>query len=104
MFRWKIHECSHISRSLSANFYVFQVFTIGYKQFPRDDIRCKGVIEFVFWRWAQLQYNNPYVQLVRFMDISVVPFGKAFLGHILPFLWESLFSKTHSAARWHYIC
>ncbi|EFO28218.1 28S ribosomal protein S25 [Loa loa] len=56
-----------------------KVFAIGYKQFPMNDIRHKGVIEYVFWHWAQLQYNNPYVQLVRFTNISVVPFAKAFL-------------------------
>uniref|UniRef100_A0A915Q1V3 Ribosomal protein/NADH dehydrogenase domain-containing protein n=1 Tax=Setaria digitata TaxID=48799 RepID=A0A915Q1V3_9BILA len=57
-----------------------KIFAIGYKQFPRDDRRHKGVIEFVFWHWAQLQYNNPYVQLVRLTNISVVPFAKAFLS------------------------
>ncbi|VBB27396.1 unnamed protein product [Acanthocheilonema viteae] len=56
-----------------------KIFAIGYKRFPRDDRRHKGVIDFVFWHWAQLQYSNPYVQLVRFTNISVVPFGKAFL-------------------------
>lgn len=58
---------------------VFQIFAIGYKQFPQDD-RHRGVKEFVFWHWAQLQYSNPYVQLVRFTNISIVPFAKAFLS------------------------
>lgn len=37
----------------------------------------------MYWHWAQLQYNNPEVQLVKFVDRTLVPFALAFLGLFL---------------------
>ncbi|CDW57948.1 L51 S25 CI-B8 domain containing protein [Trichuris trichiura] len=39
----------------------------------------KGAREFVFWHWEQLQYKNPYVQLVKFRRSFPIPYIQAFL-------------------------
>ncbi|VDL82830.1 unnamed protein product [Nippostrongylus brasiliensis] len=45
-----------------------QVFAMGFHRNPTDE--QKGAREFVFWHWAQLQYKNPRVQLVKHVDMS----------------------------------
>uniref|UniRef100_A0A0N5AU27 Small ribosomal subunit protein mS25 n=1 Tax=Syphacia muris TaxID=451379 RepID=A0A0N5AU27_9BILA len=54
-----------------------KVFAIGFHRVPEHG--QEGAREFVYWHWAQLQYNNPKVQLVKFMDRTIVPFAMAFL-------------------------
>ncbi|GMR48052.1 hypothetical protein PMAYCL1PPCAC_18247, partial [Pristionchus mayeri] len=53
------------------------VFSMGY---PRNVERVlDGANQFVFWHWAQLQFHNPRVQLVKQMDKVITPYAKAFL-------------------------
>ncbi|VDD96488.1 unnamed protein product [Enterobius vermicularis] len=54
-----------------------KVFALGFHRSPTPG--QNGVREFVYWHWAQLQYNNPEVQLVKFVDRTLVPFALAFL-------------------------
>ncbi|VDK60184.1 unnamed protein product [Anisakis simplex] len=54
-----------------------QVLSFGYNRRPTE--AQKGAREFVFWHWAQLQYHNPKVQLVKHVDLTVIPFAQAFL-------------------------
>uniref|UniRef100_A0A914XD09 Small ribosomal subunit protein mS25 n=1 Tax=Plectus sambesii TaxID=2011161 RepID=A0A914XD09_9BILA len=54
-----------------------RIFSINFHGKPNP--LQKGAREFVFWHWAQLQYKNPSVQLVKHNNISVTPFGQAFL-------------------------
>ncbi|CAD5206409.1 unnamed protein product [Bursaphelenchus okinawaensis] len=39
----------------------------------------QGAKDFVFWHFAQLQYKNPQIQLIKKMDVSITPFAQAFL-------------------------
>lgn len=55
-----------------------QIFSVGFHFRPKPE--QKGARDFVFWHWAQIQYFNPTVQLVKHKDMTVTPFAKAFLG------------------------
>ncbi|KJH51890.1 hypothetical protein DICVIV_01969 [Dictyocaulus viviparus] len=55
-----------------------QVFAVGFQRRPTS-VEQQGVRDFVFWHWAQLQYKNPTVQLVKHIDIVITPFAKAYL-------------------------
>uniref|UniRef100_A0A914D2W6 Small ribosomal subunit protein mS25 n=1 Tax=Acrobeloides nanus TaxID=290746 RepID=A0A914D2W6_9BILA len=54
-----------------------KVFCLGYHQRPEP--HQKGAKEFIFWHWAQLQFRNPYIQLVKLKNFTVTPFAMAFL-------------------------
>ncbi|MFH4977492.1 hypothetical protein AB6A40_004201 [Gnathostoma spinigerum] len=54
-----------------------KVFMMNYHLKPSEQQR--GAADFVFWHWAQLQYKNPTVQLVRRADFTPTPFAQAFL-------------------------
>ncbi|KAK6044213.1 hypothetical protein COOONC_18283 [Cooperia oncophora] len=54
-----------------------QVFAMGFHRQPNEEQR--GAREFVFWHWAQLQYKNPRVQLVKHIDTVITPFARAYL-------------------------
>ncbi|KAK0428609.1 hypothetical protein QR680_010901 [Steinernema hermaphroditum] len=53
------------------------VLALGFNRRPLE--HQKGAREFVFWHWAQLQFQNPKVQLVKHVDLTVTPFAQAFL-------------------------
>ncbi|GMT24162.1 hypothetical protein PFISCL1PPCAC_15459 [Pristionchus fissidentatus] len=53
------------------------VFSMGYHR--KGEGSQSGAREFVFWHWAQLQYHNPNVQLVKDVDKVITPYAKAFL-------------------------
>ncbi|PAV62048.1 hypothetical protein WR25_11510 [Diploscapter pachys] len=55
-----------------------QVFAMGFHR--RPEARQVGAREFVYWHWAQLQYHNPKVQLVKHTDVVITPFAKAYLN------------------------
>ncbi|KAG0728190.1 putative 28S ribosomal protein S25, mitochondrial [Chionoecetes opilio] len=38
----------------------------------------RGAKEFVFWHLAQLQYNNPHVQVATFKNLTPTPFIRVF--------------------------
>ncbi|KAJ1369831.1 28S ribosomal protein S25, mitochondrial [Parelaphostrongylus tenuis] len=42
----------------------------------RRTARCS---RFRFWHWAQLQYKNPRVQLIKHVDTVITPFARAYL-------------------------
>ncbi|CAI4225880.1 unnamed protein product [Auanema sp. JU1783] len=67
-----------------------QVFSIGFNRIPEEEQR--GARDFVFWHWAQLQYHNPKVQLVKHVDTVITPFARAYLkdGREVLFDLESL--------------
>ena len=54
------------------------VLKFGYHRQPTPE--QAGAAEFIFWHFAQIQYKNPHVQLLKYMDISLVPYTQAFLG------------------------
>ncbi|KAK5982314.1 hypothetical protein GCK32_003403 [Trichostrongylus colubriformis] len=54
-----------------------QVFAIGFQRRPTEEQR--GTRDFVFWHWAQLQFKNPKVQLVKHIDTVITPFARAYL-------------------------
>ncbi|KAK6750280.1 hypothetical protein RB195_002331 [Necator americanus] len=54
-----------------------QVFAVGFHRLPNE--QQQGVRDFVFWHWAQLQYKNPRVQLVKHIDAVITPFARAYL-------------------------
>lgn len=39
-----------------------------------------GVADFIFWHWAQVQFKNPHIQMVREKDYCPTPFLMAFLS------------------------
>jgi small subunit ribosomal protein S25 len=39
-----------------------------------------GAREFVFWHWAQIQYKNPKLQLIKHNGLTITPFAMAFLN------------------------
>ncbi|OWA52838.1 putative 28S ribosomal protein S25, mitochondrial [Hypsibius exemplaris] len=43
------------------------------------DLAHKGAREFVFWNFPQLQYQNPGVQLLTFVNTMPTPYIEAFL-------------------------
>ncbi|GMS95750.1 hypothetical protein PENTCL1PPCAC_17925, partial [Pristionchus entomophagus] len=53
------------------------VFSMGYDR--KGEGPRSGVKEFVFWHWAQLQFHNPNVQLVKHVDKVITPYAKAFM-------------------------
>ncbi|KHJ82965.1 hypothetical protein OESDEN_17340 [Oesophagostomum dentatum] len=54
-----------------------QVFAMGFHRKPNE--QQQGARDFVFWHWAQLQYKNPRVQLVKHIDLVITPFARAYL-------------------------
>uniref|UniRef100_A0A0N5CHD5 Small ribosomal subunit protein mS25 n=1 Tax=Strongyloides papillosus TaxID=174720 RepID=A0A0N5CHD5_STREA len=54
-----------------------KVLILGYHKKPKPE--QSGTRHFVFWHWAQLQYKNPSVQLVKIPDLVITPFAKAYL-------------------------
>ncbi|KAK6031349.1 hypothetical protein OSTOST_02497 [Ostertagia ostertagi] len=56
---------------------VIKVFAMGFHRQPNEE--QKGAREFVFWHWAQLQFKNPRVQLVKHIDTVITPFARAYL-------------------------
>ncbi|VDM56140.1 unnamed protein product [Angiostrongylus costaricensis] len=55
-----------------------QVFAMGFHRQPSTDEQ-RGARDFVFWHWAQLQYKNPRVQLIKHVDTVITPFARAYL-------------------------
>uniref|UniRef100_A0AC35UE11 L51_S25_CI-B8 domain-containing protein n=1 Tax=Rhabditophanes sp. KR3021 TaxID=114890 RepID=A0AC35UE11_9BILA len=53
------------------------VLSLGFHKKP--SVAQKGARDFIFWHWAQLQYKNPTVQLVKHADLTITPFAQAFL-------------------------
>uniref|UniRef100_A0AC35EYP6 Small ribosomal subunit protein mS25 n=1 Tax=Panagrolaimus sp. PS1159 TaxID=55785 RepID=A0AC35EYP6_9BILA len=53
------------------------VLCIGYHSKPRPE--QKGATDFIYWNWAQLQYKNPHIQLIKKQDFVVTPFAMAIL-------------------------
>uniref|UniRef100_A0A7E5A0B4 Small ribosomal subunit protein mS25 n=1 Tax=Panagrellus redivivus TaxID=6233 RepID=A0A7E5A0B4_PANRE len=53
------------------------VLCLGYHGRPRPE--QQGAREFIFWNWAQLQYKNPEIQLIKKKDFVVTPFAMAIL-------------------------
>ncbi|CAD6197174.1 unnamed protein product [Caenorhabditis auriculariae] len=54
-----------------------QVFAIGFHRRPNE--QQMGARDFVYWHWAQLQYHNSKVQLVKHVDKVITPFARAYL-------------------------
>lgn len=54
------------------------IFSMGFHRLPTDE--QKGARDFVYWHWAQLQFHNPSVQLVKHVDTVITPFAKAYLN------------------------
>ncbi|CCD74058.1 Small ribosomal subunit protein mS25 [Caenorhabditis elegans] len=54
------------------------VFSMGFHKNPTPE--QSGARDFVYWNWAQLQYHNPKVQLVKHADKVVTPFARAYLN------------------------
>jgi len=52
-----------------------RVLALGY----RLDWFSRHAREFLFWHWAQLQYHNPKMQLIKLDSVSMTPFAQAFL-------------------------
>lgn len=40
----------------------------------------QGAADFIFWHWAQVQFKNPHIQMVRKTDYCPTPFIMAFLS------------------------
>ncbi|CAI5448945.1 unnamed protein product [Caenorhabditis angaria] len=53
------------------------VFSLGFNRNPTPE--QAGARDFVYWHWAQLQYHNPKVQLVKHVDKVITPFARAYL-------------------------
>ncbi|KAI6234412.1 28S ribosomal protein S25, mitochondrial [Aphelenchoides fujianensis] len=53
------------------------VLLLGFHRRPQP--QQKGAFDFVFWHFAQLQYKNPHLQLIKKSDVSITPFAQAFL-------------------------
>ncbi|KAE9549605.1 hypothetical protein FO519_007179 [Halicephalobus sp. NKZ332] len=53
------------------------VLVVGYHGRPQPE--QQGTRDFVFWHWAQLQYKNPHLQLVKKKDFVITPFAMAIL-------------------------
>ncbi|CAJ0928047.1 unnamed protein product, partial [Mesorhabditis belari] len=53
------------------------VFAMSFHLRPKAE--QKGARDFIFWHWAQLQHNNPTVQLVKHRDMVITPFARAYL-------------------------
>uniref|UniRef100_A0A0K0EQ03 Small ribosomal subunit protein mS25 n=1 Tax=Strongyloides stercoralis TaxID=6248 RepID=A0A0K0EQ03_STRER len=53
------------------------VLSLGYHSKPKPE--QVGAKDFIFWHWAQLQYKNPKVQLVKLRDLVITPYAQAFL-------------------------
>ncbi|CAJ0584873.1 unnamed protein product, partial [Mesorhabditis spiculigera] len=54
------------------------VFAMSFHLRPKPE--QKGVRDFIFWHWAQLQFNNPKVQLVKHRELEIItPFARAYL-------------------------
>ncbi|VDN55692.1 unnamed protein product [Dracunculus medinensis] len=56
---------------------VVKVLAFGFHRRPTPE--QKGARDFIFWHWAQLQFQNPKVQLVKYVDFTPIPFVQAFL-------------------------
>ncbi|KAH7701157.1 Protein MRPS-25 [Aphelenchoides avenae] len=54
------------------------VLMINYHYRPKPE--QQGAREFVFWHWAQVQYKNPHLQLIKHNGLTVTPFAMAFLN------------------------
>ncbi|KAF2365914.1 Ribosomal protein/NADH dehydrogenase domain [Trinorchestia longiramus] len=52
-----------------------QILTLHYN---KDEKTHKGMKEFAYWNLNQLQYNNPDVQILTFMNLTPAPFFRAF--------------------------
>jgi len=53
------------------------VLSIGFHRRPKPE--QLGAREFVFWHYAQLQYKNPHLQLLKVSDVCPTPYAQAFL-------------------------
>lgn len=42
----------------------------------------KGLNDFVYWHWAQMQFNNPDTHLVKIRNMSITPYVQAFLSRL----------------------
>uniref|UniRef100_A0A8R1IZB9 Small ribosomal subunit protein mS25 n=1 Tax=Caenorhabditis japonica TaxID=281687 RepID=A0A8R1IZB9_CAEJA len=51
---------------------------MGFHRNPAEE--QSGARDFVYWHWAQLQYHNPKVQLVKHVDKVITPFARAYLN------------------------
>lgn len=56
------------------------VFAMGFHKNPTPE--QTGARDFVYWHWAQLQYHNPKVQLVKHADKVITPFARAYLSEL----------------------
>lgn len=54
------------------------VLRIGTHLRPKPE--QQGARDFVFWHFAQIQYKNPHLQLIKKYDISITPVAQAFLS------------------------
>lgn len=54
------------------------ILLFNYHGRPRPE--QQGTRDFIFWHWAQLQYKNPHLQLVKKKDFVVTPFAMAILS------------------------
>lgn len=75
----------------------FQVLAFGFHRRPTPE--QKGARDFIFWHWAQLQFQNPKVQLVKYVDFTPIPFVQAFLGELFFFL-KSPHNYWLNSLRW----
>ncbi|KAI6203631.1 hypothetical protein M3Y94_00579400 [Aphelenchoides besseyi] len=53
------------------------VLLLGYHRKPEP--QQVGLSEFIFWHYAQLQYKNPHLQLIKQPDVNITPFAQAYL-------------------------
>lgn len=60
------------------------ILNIGSHLWPKPE--QQGARDFLFWHFAQIQYKNPHLQLIKQLDISVTPFAQAFLGMLSIFI------------------
>lgn len=51
----------------------------------------QGAREFAFWHFAQIQFKNPHVQVIKKFDISVTPFAQTFLSKSIRIMLIKLF-------------
>uniref|UniRef100_A0A0P4WN49 Small ribosomal subunit protein mS25 n=1 Tax=Scylla olivacea TaxID=85551 RepID=A0A0P4WN49_SCYOL len=52
-----------------------KIFTVNYNVYGNHH---RGAKDFVFWHLAQLQYNNPAVQVATFKNLTPTPFIRVF--------------------------
>ncbi len=56
------------------------VLIVGMNETLPQKEKQSGLNEFLYWHWAQLQFNNPSVHLVRLTNMCITPYLQAFLS------------------------